>query len=186
MLGLLARNWWMLLINGIGAVGFGLLTFWWPGMTLLVLVMFYGCFCLVDGISAIGVSFVNAKNEIWWEMLFIGLLSIVTGVTAVLWPGLTGFVLLMVIAVWAIVRGVMEIRAAFTLRRVVRNEWLLATVGAASLLLGIILLLRPGAGALIMVWAIGASAIVRGSLLIGLALRLRGLPREPRGVEFTA
>jgi len=186
MLGLLARNWWMLLINGLGAVGFGLLTFWWPGMTGLVLVMFYGCFCLVDGISAIGVSFVNAKNEIWWEMLVIGLLSIVTGVTAVLWPGLTGFVLLMVIAVWAIVRGLMEIRAAFTLRRIIRSEGLLVTAGVVSILLGVVLLLRPGAGALVMVWAIGTIAIVRGSLLIVLALRLRRLPREPRGAEFTA
>ncbi len=185
MLGLLARNWWMLLINGAVAVAFGLLTFWWPGTTLLVLVLFFGCYCLVDGISAISASFVNAKNEIWWEMLFIGLISIIAGVTAVLWPRLTGYVLLMVIAVWAIVRGLLEIRAAFTVRKKVRNEPILVAVGATSLLLGVVLLLRPGAGALVMAWAIGAAALVRGGLLIGLALRLRRLPREPHGSEFT-
>ena len=52
----LARNWWLLLLRGIAAIVFGLLTFVWPGMTLLTLVLLYGAFALVDGILAIAAA----------------------------------------------------------------------------------------------------------------------------------
>ncbi|MEJ1972517.1 MAG: DUF308 domain-containing protein [Lacunisphaera sp.] len=176
----------MILVNGLSAVVFGLLVFAWPGTTLLVLVMLYGCFSLVDGISAVAAAFAHAKNEIWWEMLLVGLASIIAGVMAVLWPGLTGFALLMVIAVWSVVRGVLEIAAAIALRKIVRREGLLAAVGVASLLLGLVLLQRPGTGALAMAWVIGTVAVVRGGLLIGLALKLRKFQGAPAGGEFAS
>jgi len=92
-----------------------------------------------------------------------------------LMPGVTALVLLYVIAVWAIVRGVFEVIAAFHLRRELRNEWLLALNGVLTVLFGVVLIVAPGAGALAVLWLIGVFAIVVGIVMISLGIRLKGL-----------
>lgn len=172
------RNWWMLLVNGLGAVAFGVAALLWPRVTLQALVVLFGCYCLADGITSLGSSFPKGETKTWWAMLFVGLISVIAGVTAVLWPGLTGLVLLVIIAVWAIVRGGLEVVAALALRSSIRHAWLLVASGVASILFGGFLLARPGAGALAAIWIIGGFAVVRGVLLIVFSLRLRAqLPR---------
>jgi uncharacterized membrane protein HdeD (DUF308 family) len=81
----------------------------------------------------------------------------------------------MFIAFWSIVRGTCEIMAAFALRKVIEHEWLLILAGIMSILFGLLLVLRPGVGALAMVGLIATLAIVRGCLLLALAFRLRAL-----------
>ncbi len=88
-------------------------------------------------------------------------------------PGITAFGLLILIAACALVTGILEIIAAIRLRKVVTNEWLLILAGIASVAFGVILLLRPAAGALALIWWIGASAFVFGILLMILAFRMR-------------
>ena len=173
LLGMLTRNWWMLLLNGVGALVFGGVAFAWPQVTLQALVILFGCYCLVDGFSALGASFTKEEPATWWSMLFVGLVCIIAGVAAVLWPALTALGLLLLIAIWAIVRGGLEIVAALALRETSPHAWLLAVSGVVSILLGGFLLARPGAGALAAIWIIGAFAVVRGLLLIGLSLQLR-------------
>jgi Short repeat of unknown function (DUF308) len=75
-----------------------------------------------------------------------GLASLAAGVVTFLWPGGTALALLYVVAVWAIVRGVFEIIAAFHRRRELSNEWLLALNGVLTALLGVVLIIAPGAG----------------------------------------
>ena len=105
LLGVLTRNWWMLLVNGVGAVAFGVEAFAWPQVTLQALVIFFGCYSLVDGFSALGSAFTRDEAATWWPMLFVGLICIIAGVAAVLWPALTALSFLFIIAAWAIVRG---------------------------------------------------------------------------------
>jgi uncharacterized membrane protein HdeD (DUF308 family) len=83
-------------------------------------------------------------------------------------------VLVYVIAGWAIVRGVFEIITAVALRKEIDNEWLLAASGALSILLGIFLVTAPGAGALALLWVIGAFSIAAGILMVALGFRLKG------------
>lgn len=173
MLVMLARNWWMLLLNGVGALLFGLFAFTWPGVTLQILVILFGCYCLADGFSALGASFTRDSAATWWWMLFVGVTSILAGVTAVLWPGLTAFILLVIIAVWAILRGGLEIVAARALRKTIPQAWLLVVSGLVSILFGLLLLARPGAGALAAIWIIATFAVARGIILVVFSLRLR-------------
>ncbi|HOA75447.1 MAG TPA: HdeD family acid-resistance protein [Phycisphaerae bacterium] len=173
MLYAIARNWWMLLIRGIAAIVFGVLAFFWPGITLLVLVLLFAAYALVDGVTAIGLAAVGRTGErAWWEMMLVGILGVAAGIIAFVWPGLTAFVLLLVIAFWAIARGIFEIAAAIQLRKALTNEWLLILAGALSILFGVLLLFWPAAGALAVVWMIGIYAILLGVVSIALSLRL--------------
>ncbi len=169
----LERNWWLILLRGICAVIFGVLTFVWPGVTLLTLVLLYGAFALVDGALAIWAAIVGGEPAPRWWLLIIGLLGIGAGLLTLLMPGITALVLLVFIAFWAIAIGVMQIVGAIRLRKEIDNEWLLIAGGVLSVLFGVILLVQPGAGALGLLFVIGAYAIIYGIILISLAIRLR-------------
>src|SRR5262245_47689041 len=176
MLTVLARKWWLLLINGTGAILFGLMAFAWPGITLLTLVVLYGAYCIVDGVTALAEATArDQEGRAWGRMIFVGIVSIAVGVGAFIWPGITTAALLLIIAIWAILRGVLEIIAAIELRKVIHNEWLLIVAGVLSILFGVALLVKPQAGALAMVWLIGCFAIAHGILRVALAFKLRSL-----------
>ncbi len=169
----LAKNWWLLLLRGIAAIIFGLLAFAWPGLTLLTLILFYGAFALVDGVLAIVTAITGGVPGSRWWLAIVGLLGIAAGLLTFLTPGLTALVLLFFIAGWAIVTGVFEIIGAIKLRKEIDNEWLLILGGIISVLFGVGMMLAPGAGALALVWVIGAYSVVMGVLFVALAFRLK-------------
>jgi uncharacterized membrane protein HdeD (DUF308 family) len=179
MLTVYTGSWWALLLRGIAAIAFGVLAFVWPGITLTALVFLWGAYALVDGaFSTIAGFRSHGESKRWWVLLIEGILGIAAGVIAFLIPGITALVLLMLIAAWAVVTGVFEIAAAIQMRKYIRGEWLLILAGIASIIFGVLLFINPAAGALAVVWLIGAYAIVFGILLVALSLRLHGLVRS--------
>jgi uncharacterized membrane protein HdeD (DUF308 family) len=169
----LAKNWWLLLLRGIAAIIFGVLAFAWPGVTLLTLILFYGAFALVDGVLAIIAAITGGAPGSRWWLAIVGLLGIAAGLLTFLMPGLSALVLLFFIAGWAIATGVFQIMGAIQLRKEIDNEWFLILGGIISVLFGIGVMLAPGAGALALVWVIGAYALIIGVLLVALAFRLK-------------
>ena len=113
------------------------------------------------------------------SLILGGLLGILAGLLAFVMPGMTALGLLILIAAWAMLTGILEIAAAIKLRKVVTNEWLLVLAGIASVAFGVLLMLQPAAGALVLVWWVGAYALVLGILLFVLALRMRRLGQRP-------
>jgi len=177
MIGVLARNWWALALRGFLALLFGFLAFAWPGLTLAALVILFGAYVLVDGIFALVAAVRAAEaHERWWMFVLEGIAGVAAGLITFMWPGITGLVLLFLIAWWAIITGVFEIGAAIRLRREMAGEWALGLGGLASVIFGLLLLFRPGAGALAVIWLIGLYAVVFGVLLLMLAFRLRAHP----------
>jgi uncharacterized membrane protein HdeD (DUF308 family) len=169
----LAKNWWLLLLRGIAAVLFGVLAFAWPGLTLLTLILLYGAYALADGVIAIIAAITgNAPAGRWW-LAIAGILGIAVGAFTFMLPGMTALILLFTMAGWAVAVGVLQIIGAIRLRKEIDNEWLLILSGAVSVLFGLAVMLRPGAGALALVWVIGMYAIIAGVLYIGLAFRLK-------------
>jgi uncharacterized membrane protein HdeD (DUF308 family) len=169
-------NWWMLALRGVAAIAFGILAFIWPGITLLSLVFLFGAYALVNGVLSLIAAFKAPKgtgNK--GSLIFLGLLSIIAGLLTFFIPGITALGLVVLIAAWALVNGVTEIVAAIKLRKVITGEWLLILAGLLSIVLGILLLLQPGVGALALVFWIGAWAIVMGVLLMILAFKIKGL-----------
>lgn len=174
------NNWWVVLIRGICSILFGVLAFVWPNITLVVLILMYSAYALVDGFAAIVLGFQSrhVTGASWGSMVMLGVVSVIAGIVAFLWPGLTALALLYVVAFWAIVRGVLEIVSAVRLRHEIDNEWLLGMAGVASVLFGILLIAWPAAGILSLVWLVAVYAIVFGALQTALALRLRGLKQR--------
>jgi uncharacterized membrane protein HdeD (DUF308 family) len=173
----LSENWWLLFLRGLAAIAFGVLAFVWPGHTLLALTFIYASFALVDGLFSLGAAIFGQSGGMvprWWLAL-VGVIGILAGIVAFTWPGMTALVLLLLIASWAIVTGVLQIIGAIQLRREIKGEWWLIINGLLAIAFGVILFVHPGAGALAFVWGIGIYAILAGIALLGLAFRLRNL-----------
>lgn len=181
MLAQLTRFWWVVALRGVLAILFGILALVWPVLTLQILVLFFGAYALVDGVIDVFMAIAHrAGHDRWWALLLEGLVGIGAGILVLAFPGLAGLVLLYVIAIWAILTGILEIVAAVRLREEIENEWLLILSGIASLVLGILILIYPTAGAITIAWLIGAYAILFGIVLLslGLLLRKRGLQEK--------
>ncbi|MFD0886108.1 HdeD family acid-resistance protein [Streptosporangium algeriense] len=181
----LARTWWVYLVRGVCAILFGVLALVWPAITVLALVTVFGAYAIVDGVFALfGAGRGAGLGSRGW-MIFYGVVSILTGIAVFVWPGVTALVLLFFIAAWAVVTGVLEIVAGIRLRKATANEWMFILSGALSVLLGVLLFIRPAPGALALVWLIGIMAIVYGIALVALSFRIKGLTSHRRGPSGT-
>ncbi len=170
----LARNWWAVALRGVAAILLGLTAFFLPGVTLAALILLFAWYALVDGVFAIVAAVRAAEHhERWWPMLVEGLAGLAAGVLTLGWPGVTAVVLLYVIGVWAIFVGILKLFGAVRLRRAIHGEWLLVLNGVLSMLFGLLILVFPGGGLLSVVWLIGWYAILRGTALLTLGVRLR-------------
>jgi uncharacterized membrane protein HdeD (DUF308 family) len=176
MLNVMARNWWVLALRGVAAILFGILVFVVPNLALLSLIYLFGAYALIDGILGIitGIRDRNT-NPRWWALLLEGIIGVIAGIVAFVMPDITAFVLLYIIAFWAIFTGIMEIIAAIHLRKEIEGELLLGLSGLVSVIFGILLIVFPGAGALTVLWLIGGFSIAFGVLMLILAFRLRGM-----------
>lgn len=170
-------RWWTIALRGLAAIIFGLLAVFAPGAAFISLVFVFGVFALVDGVLALSFGARSARDARAW-VIGRGLISIVAGVVAIAWPGMSAIALLFVIGAWAIVAGVLEIASAIRLRRVIRHEWLLAFEGILEIAFGIALMISPLAGAIVIGLWVGAYALVLGGMMIGTAFRLRSYLRQ--------
>jgi uncharacterized membrane protein HdeD (DUF308 family) len=176
---LLAATWWVLLLRGILAILFGVAAYAWPGMTLATLVLFFAAFVLVDGVFDVFAAFAGRKeNENWWVLLIEGLLGIAFGAITWMRPDITTMVLLLFIAFWAMATGILRIIMALRLRKEIEGEWWLVLSGLASVLFGLVVMARPGAGAIAMLWLIAAWAVVVGVFLVILAFQARSFGKR--------
>ena len=175
----LAENWWLLLLRGIAAIAFGVLAFIWPGLTLLTLTFMWGFYAIADGVLALWAAIASKGGEIaprWW-LAIVGIAGVIAGLLTFVWPGMTALILLIFIASWAIVIGVLQIWGAIRLRKEIEGEWLLGLSGVLWVAFGVIMFAQPGAGALALIWWIGSFAILAGCVYIALAFQLKKYKR---------
>ena len=144
-----------------------------PGVTMLSLVLVFAAYAVVDGVLAIIAAVRSARSHERWGLLVLeGLVDIAAGVLAFLWPGLTILIFVMIVAAWALVTGGLMTAAAFRLH-LDHGRWWLALGGLASIAYGVLLIIAPLIGALVLTWWLGAYALVFGVFLLILAFRLR-------------
>jgi uncharacterized membrane protein HdeD (DUF308 family) len=170
----LTQNWWLVVLRGVLAILFGLAALFMPGLAWLSLLLLFGTYAILDGVFAMLSGLISSKfSRRWWVFLLEGLVSVIAGVVAVVRPDIASVVLVLIIALWAVFTGILEIAAAIRLRREITNEWMLGFSGFVSIALGVLLFFQPAAGGLIVTLMIGAYALIFGATWVGLGVRLR-------------
>ena len=175
----LVQNWWLFTLRGVLGIIFGILALIFPGPTILSLVLLFSAYMLVDGIFGIisAVRAIRRKEDRWGLLIFEGLLSVATGILAFLWPGLTVVAFVWLIAAWAIVSGGLMTAAGFRLN-IEHGRWWLVLGGLLSLAYGVLLIITPLIGAVVLTWWLGAYALIFGVALVIFSLKLRSRQHE--------
>jgi uncharacterized membrane protein HdeD (DUF308 family) len=109
------QRWWYVLAGVVGVIA-GLAAAFWPGVTVLVLVLWAGAWAVVTGVLEI-VAAVRGQGSGRWLTALAGLLSIVAGVVILIWPGIGALALATVLGIYALVAGVTYFWAAWQARR---------------------------------------------------------------------
>lgn len=179
----LLRQWWWLALRGAIAILFGVLAIAWPAVTLLSLAALFAAFALVGGaVWTFGAIRHRKTDDQWWVMLVLGLVSILAGAAAMLYPAMTMLVLVLLFGANALVTGVMDLIIAVRVRRYIRGEWLLLLSGVVGIVFGLIVLLFPlEAGVVALSLVLGIYALVSGAMLLALSIRVRKWARINAG-----
>jgi uncharacterized membrane protein HdeD (DUF308 family) len=165
----------LIALSGVAGIIFGIVALTWPGITLVALVALFGAYALVAGVFTLvaGLDFGTERASHWVPMVFSGVAGIAIGVFTFFRPGITALALVLLIAVWAIITGVVEIVAGVEFTGQVKGSWTLWLAGLLSVAFGVLVAVRPGSGALAILWLIGFYAILAGVIRVGFAYRMR-------------
>jgi uncharacterized membrane protein HdeD (DUF308 family) len=171
--------WWLVLLRGIFMVIFGIIALVSPGIALLTLVWLFGCYAILDGISAVMIGIGGRGEPHWVWMIVQVVVSVLAGVIALAWPGVTALALLFVVAFWAIMLGIGEIGGAFASRKPRSHAWgWTLAAGILNVVFGVVLLAWPASGVLALVWLVGVFTLAGGLALILLAFRVRSATKS--------
>lgn len=170
-----ARKWWVVVLFGVISIVFGLMAVVAPASTAVAMAWAVGVMAIAEGI--VGVIGLFSKDSAGSRgLLFVyALVSLVFGVLAVLNPGLTAAVLVIMLAAWLFVAGIFRIVLAIRIRKLIEGEWLMILSGALAILLGVLFVLYPGAGLVTVALWIGVIALVYGVLQLWAGFKLRKL-----------
>jgi uncharacterized membrane protein HdeD (DUF308 family) len=169
----LANNWWVVALRGVFAVLFGIIAFAMPGVTMLSLVIVFAAYSLVDGVAGIVMAVRGARRgERWGWLLANGILGIIAGAIALVWPGVTILAYVLLVAAWALISGAFMVIAAFQLK-IDHGRFWLGLAGVASLIFGVLLVIAPLIGAVVLTLWAGAHALILGVILLMLSWKLR-------------
>jgi uncharacterized membrane protein HdeD (DUF308 family) len=169
-----AQRWWAVALRGLFAFLFGLIALFVPTATILSLVLLFSAYAFVDGVAELylAAQCLRAGWRRWLPVLIGGLASVAAAVVALLWPGLTVLVFVLLLAAWSLVSGVMMIVSAFRLDAAHGRVWFILA-GIASILFGTALLVAPLLGAVVLTWWVGIYALILSGALFATAYRLR-------------
>jgi uncharacterized membrane protein HdeD (DUF308 family) len=161
-------------LRGVLALLFGVVVLLWPNVTVLALALVFAAFVVADGIGMIagGLGSGRDRRRRWFYVL-AGVVGIVAGVVAALWPGITVLLLVVLAGGWAVITGALEIAASVRLLQGMTGRWVLALSGVVSVIAGVIMLLRPDIGALALATVLGIYALLAGVALLWAAWQVR-------------
>lgn len=171
--------WWLVLLRGILLAIFGIIALVSPGIALLALLWVFGLFAILEGIAAVVIG-IRSRGEPHWVWTIVqGVVSVLAGIIALIWPGLTALALLFVVAFWAIVLGIGEIGGAFASRRSGSTSWgWTLAAGILNIIFGVVLLMWPASGILTLIWLVGIFTLAGGIVLVVLAFKVRSIAKS--------
>jgi uncharacterized membrane protein HdeD (DUF308 family) len=162
-----------LILRGLLAIAVGIMALAWPGVTVLALVILFAVYAFIAaGLQAMR-AFSSATAGPVIGHLLLGLIDIAAGVVALVWPGPTALVLVLIVATWAMVVGLLEFFAAFRHGEPAGTRALFLLGGLVSVAFGVVLFARPGIGAVTLALLFGLFNLIYGTwqLVLGIDVR---------------
>ena len=177
------HNWKWFMVRGVLALLLGIGAIVFPLSAVFAFTMLFAAYCFIDGIASLiaGIHGGQEPGHRWGALVFSGIVGILIGILFLVMPLVAtityAFIVLVMLAAWAIITGVLEVAVAVRLRKEIEGEWLLGLSGAISVLLGIgvivLVIPYPAASILSAAWLIAFFAVGTGIVLVAQALRLR-------------
>ena len=169
----IARNWWVLLLNGALLVVAGFLIFsidW----TISSLATFIGALFIFQG--AMEALTTGIDRRVRRANVVTGLLSIAAGVVIIVWPSPGLLAVAIILGAWLVVMGTIALSGAFAARRIIPDWWLLVLLGISEIALGVLALANPGATLAALITVGGIYAVAIGVMRIVLSFQVKRLP----------
>ena len=162
-----------LIIRGVLALIIGIVAIAWPGVTIGAIVLLFAVYAFLMGIAEATRAFASrTAGPVIWRLL-LALLDIAAGVIAIVWPGITALALVLLVAFWALVTGILELVMAFRSGETAGERALFGLTGLVSIALGVVLIVRPDVGAVTLAQVYGFFSIVYGIAALVLAAQTR-------------
>lgn len=157
---------WSLILRGALAIVFAIVIVAWSNITVATVVFLFGLFTLLDGALSLGLWFTSSKSTKNPWFLGLGIVSVLAGLFAMIWPNKTAIIVVLMIGWWALILGVVQLAAAFAARKSFDFWWIGLISGGITVVLGLWLVLAPGAGILTMLVVIAAFLILLGATMV--------------------
>jgi uncharacterized membrane protein HdeD (DUF308 family) len=165
-----------LILLGVLAIIVGIIALAWPGVTVYALVILFAVYAFIDAGLQAAQAFSSRRAGPVFGHLLLGLIGLAAGVVALVWPGPTALVLVLVIGIWAVAGGLVEIFAGFGAGETAGTRALFIIGGLVSIAFGVVLFARPSIGALTLALLFGLFSIIYGvsEIVLGAELRRTG------------
>jgi uncharacterized membrane protein HdeD (DUF308 family) len=162
-----------LLWRGLLAIAIGIVSVAWPNITIGAFVILFAVYAFIAAAMNALVAFSSSRAGPVFGYLLLALLSVAAGVVALVWPDITALVLVIWIAAWAVVTGVIEVVMAFRQGETAGERALWAITGLLSVALGVVLFIRPDIGAVSLATVFGLFSIFYGVSAVVLSFQAR-------------
>lgn len=173
-----------LFVRGALAIIFAIVVVAWPSVTVLALVFVFGIYAVADGVVSIVHFFSDRPRRSGWTLVG-GIVSILAGIVAFVWPGITALSLTLVIGAWALILGITQIALSFEVKKTWKYWWMWLIIGLVTAVFGVYVLVYPGSGIISLLGLLATFAFVTGVLLVAAGFQLRsfstGTAREHHG-----
>ena len=169
-----------LLWRGLLAIAVGIISVIWPSITVGVFVILFAVYAFIAGGTDLLRAFSSKRAGPVAGYLLLAVLSIVAGIVALVWPGITALVLVLWIAAWAVITGVVEVVLAFRQGQDTGPRVMWSLSGLVSIALGVVLFIHPDIGAASLATVFGLFSIVYGVSAVVLSIQARNAASTAR------
>ena len=171
--------WRTILLRGLASLAFGILAIAYPRITLAIVVTIFGIYALADGLLGLwGIYRGKSKDGTSVPALLTALAGITAGLVCLLFPAFALTYLLLLIGLWNVAAGLLQLIGSIVLRHEIQHGWLMALGGLLGAGLGLLIMLYPADAAVSIIWLIAGTAILLGLLLVLFAWKLRGAAKR--------
>jgi uncharacterized membrane protein HdeD (DUF308 family) len=167
-----------LILLGVLAVIVGIIAIAWPGVTVVALVLVFAVYAFIDAALEAARAFSSRSAGPVFGHLLLGLISLAAGVITIVWPAPTALVLVLVIGIWAVAGGIVEIVNGFRSGETAGTRAMYILTGLVAAAFGVLLLARPGIGAVTLALLFGLFSLIYGISRITLGIHLRELHKH--------